>query len=614
MSEVRDVRRAAQRAFAATAVTTADASQTTERLEPGAGPQVANVAVLQVYWHVSSRFNGVPAAAVLCAVALFIYSVSVVRIRIGYRHLLHADSRTDYIDHARLSLSPGCDSTACEMCTGATEYSLNRSQDPSNSFYRLTRDGWKHEHRLLSVLDAAEDIMYGRALNAIDWAPRNILKPISVQTAASSVVRRAVELARSCIEPSESSLHVLKMLMADHHIPWPQRSRWELFEILLDLSGNGNLHLWLQVTFDLRRSRKVTGDPVLKIGHSAAFRTWIAVVRTFAGQPRGSAQSVWYQQYVRSMLRLFDLSQSPAGELVATIEAMNRLTLAALWPATAEPGQRILRMCMRNLTETTSTGISAEHLLLLLNEHHIWALRLSSIDIVRIENPGLLRAVVYLFGLKFEMREALTLSLALRVASVTALRVYWTVNPRFNGVLAAAIFCAVALFVYSESEVWIRIRYRHLFHAASRAAYTDHACLPFSFGCDSTACKMYTGATEYPLNRSQDPCNNFYRFVRDDWKHEYHLLSVIDAAEDMMYGRALNTIEWAPRAVSGVECRQKCSRVCQGMHRVLGEQPAQAENGRAPSPMASDITVGPARDSTVPLRKLESALVATSDI
>ncbi|KAK8777485.1 hypothetical protein V5799_029172 [Amblyomma americanum] len=108
-----------------------------------------------------------------------------------------------------------------------------------------------------------------------------------------------------------------------------------------------------------------------------------------------------------------------------------------------------------------------------------------------------------------------------QVAGVTVLLVCWHVHPRFNGALSAAIFCGVALFLYSVSAVWIRIRYRHLFHAASRADYTDHAWLPFSSGCYSTAWKMYRGAAESSLNGSQDPANNFYRFVRDGWKHEH---------------------------------------------------------------------------------------------
>ncbi|KAK8758348.1 hypothetical protein V5799_004020, partial [Amblyomma americanum] len=228
MSEVRDVRRAAQRALAATALTTADASRTTERLEPGAGPQVASVTALRVYWNVNPRFNGVLAAAIFCAVALFVYSESAVWIRIRYRHLFHAASRAAYTDHACLPFSFECDSTTCKMYTGATEYPLNRSQDPCNNFYRFVRDDWKHEHHLLSVLDAAEDMMYGRALNAIERAPRDILKPIPVQSVASSVIRSVIESARACIESSESSLQRLKMFMAEHHLPWPltARTRW----------------------------------------------------------------------------------------------------------------------------------------------------------------------------------------------------------------------------------------------------------------------------------------------------------------------------------------------------------------------------------------------------
>ncbi|XP_077516650.1 uncharacterized protein LOC144127532 [Amblyomma americanum] len=146
ISELREMRRAAQRALAATAGTTADASRT-DRREPGSGPQVASVTVLLVCWLVNPRFNGALSAAIFCGVALFLYSVSAEWIRIRYRHLFHAASRADYTDHASLPFSSGCYSTACKMYTGAAESSLNRSQDPSNNFYRFVRDGWKQEYR-----------------------------------------------------------------------------------------------------------------------------------------------------------------------------------------------------------------------------------------------------------------------------------------------------------------------------------------------------------------------------------------------------------------------------------------------------------------------------------
>ncbi|KAL3207432.1 hypothetical protein MRX96_052680 [Rhipicephalus microplus] len=95
---------------------------------------------------------------------------------------------------------------------------------------------------------------------------------------------------------------------------------------------------------------------------------------------------------------------------------MDRLTLQVLGPAMAEPDSRILRTSIRNLTGTATPGIAAGRLLLLLNEYFIWARRFTAQDIVQVENVGLLRAVVYLLGLRSEVREALTLSLGLRVA------------------------------------------------------------------------------------------------------------------------------------------------------------------------------------------------------
>ncbi|KAL3206471.1 hypothetical protein MRX96_040057 [Rhipicephalus microplus] len=52
-------------------------------------------------------------------------------------------------------------------------------------------------------------------------------------------------------------------------------------------------------------------------------------------------------------------------------------------------------------------------------------------------------------------------------------------------------------------------------------------------------------AIELSLNRSQDQCNNLYRFVCDGWKYRQQLLSVVDVVEDEMYGRALSALAWS---------------------------------------------------------------------
>ncbi|KAH9367957.1 hypothetical protein HPB48_011664 [Haemaphysalis longicornis] len=269
-----------------------------------------------------------------------------------------------------------------------------------------------HQHRSLSVVDAAEDQMYRRALNTIHWPRLDIGSKEFATSAASSVEQKVAGFARSCMHLSESSLEDLKKFLADRHLPWPKASRWDLLEILLDLSGNWNLHLWFEVTFAFHGGAV---EPVLRISPSASFGAWIAFVRSFVGQPVASKSALRYRRYIRDMLELFDISGSSADELATKIEEMDRLTLGALGPAMAKHNPKTLQMPIHNLRDTATPGIVTGHLLLLLNEYFIWARRFSAGDIVEVANPGLLRSVVYLRGLKSETREALTLSLGLRV-------------------------------------------------------------------------------------------------------------------------------------------------------------------------------------------------------
>ncbi|XP_070376919.1 endothelin-converting enzyme-like 1 isoform X2 [Dermacentor albipictus] len=356
------------------------------------------------------------AVAVIFSIALLLHLGSMLWIRVKDQGLLRASPRTSHAEHADLPLFSGCHETACHKYMAAIELSINRSQDPCRNFYRFVCDGWKRQHHLLSVVDAAEDAMYGRALKAIEWSSEHSGSQYFAAPSALSVEKKVAGLAKSCMELSQSSLPDLKRFMAARHLPWPKTSRWDLLEILLDLSGNWNVHLWFHVSFELAPLRGGTGEPVLKIGHSAAFHAWIATTRAFAGQPAGTAASLRYRRYMRAMLRLFDASEAVEDEVIAKIEAMDRLTLQVLGPAMAEPDSRIVRMSIRNLTDTATPGIAAGRLLLLLNEYFIWARRFSARDIVQVENGGLLRSVVYLLGLDSDTREALTLSLGLRVA------------------------------------------------------------------------------------------------------------------------------------------------------------------------------------------------------
>ncbi|KAL3227124.1 hypothetical protein MRX96_048845 [Rhipicephalus microplus] len=200
--------------------------------------------------------------------------------------------------------------------------------------------------------------------------------------------------------------------------PAPENQKnppWDPLAILLDLSGNCNIHLWFQVNVRLSSFRVGSTEPVLKIVPSAAFRSWIATMRLFVGHPTGSTRSLRYQKYVRRMLRPFDVSAPRSAEIISTIEAMNKLALDTLAPAMTAPEPHIMRMSIRDLTETAILPIPTGRLVLLFNEYLIWARCFSPYDVVEVENVGLLRSVVYILGLGVETQQALTLSLGLRV-------------------------------------------------------------------------------------------------------------------------------------------------------------------------------------------------------
>ncbi|KAL3206459.1 hypothetical protein MRX96_040045 [Rhipicephalus microplus] len=131
-------------------------------------------------------------------------------------------------------------------------------------------------------------------------------------------------------------------------------------------------------------------------------------------------------------------------------------------------------------------------------------------------------------------------------AEVELRRRNWYLNERLQTILSAtAVHCSVALVVYLSSTIWIRIKYRDILHASKRKVYADHTDLPLFSGCDEMACEQYMAAIINSTNQSQDLCKNFYGFVCDYWKHQNHLISVIDTAEDSMYKRALDAVERA---------------------------------------------------------------------
>ncbi|XP_077489255.1 kell blood group glycoprotein-like [Amblyomma americanum] len=357
-----------------------------------------------------------PVLLVFAATGL-IYMTTTYWMRIQRGYFWRTSPLLHRVKNSDIPLLPYCDSMACKTYRSLLKSSVNRSQNPCKDFYRFVCDGWRKQHRVLSVVDAAQDTMYTHALNEIENDPGFAMSKNTAAASVPNVRKRIADLVASCVQYSRNSLHELKIFLAERHLPWPATSPRDLLEILLDFSGKWNLHLWFQMTLDLAPYRSGTGEPLLKIANSAKFRAWIALMRAMSGQRKETQLSLRYRKYIRSVLGLFGVSESRAEQLASAIQEMDRLTLDVLGPAMADPEQKILRMSIQNMAATATPGIPTGRWLQLLNEYFAWARLFSATNEVQLENPGLLRAVAYLRGRKAETREALTLSLGLRVVT-----------------------------------------------------------------------------------------------------------------------------------------------------------------------------------------------------
>ncbi|KAK8772954.1 hypothetical protein V5799_012513 [Amblyomma americanum] len=350
-------------------------------------------------------------------VSAVIYIIVTQWIRVQNGDFLRPTAPRVQTDHTDLPLFPGCDNTACRKYRAGIESSLNWSKNPCENFYKFVCDGWRHHHHMVSILDIAEDEMYSHALNSVKWAPQFSRRNGIPTRSTPSAQKKVAALVRSCMRHSKNGFDELKTFMAEHHLPWPMTSPKDLLDILFDLSGNWNIHLWFHVTLDLAPYQAGTGNPLLKIGSSAMFGAWIALMRTFAGQRRGTEPSLRYQKYVKIMLALFGVSELLASEMASTIQEMDMLTLEMLGPAIVDPEQKILRLSIQNVSDAVTPGFPTDRWALLVDTHFPWAHRYSANIELHAETPSLLRAVGYLLGLKSETREALALSLGLRVVT-----------------------------------------------------------------------------------------------------------------------------------------------------------------------------------------------------
>ncbi|KAL3184775.1 hypothetical protein MRX96_005876 [Rhipicephalus microplus] len=194
-----------------------------------------------------------------------------------------------------------CEEWACRNYMSAIELSLNGSQDPCNNFHRFVCHGWKHRQQLLSVVDVAEDAMYGRALSALAWSDNEgSSHQDSSVPPTLSVKNKIAGFVKSCIELARSSLLRSQIFMAKRHLPWPKPSRW---------------------------------DPSLKFSltsqhHLFRLDSHHASVRRTAGSD--IVATLRYRHYVRAMIRFFNIDVAD-NEVFAKIEAIDQFTLQVLF-------------------------------------------------------------------------------------------------------------------------------------------------------------------------------------------------------------------------------------------------------------------------------------------
>ncbi|KAL3184766.1 hypothetical protein MRX96_005867 [Rhipicephalus microplus] len=191
-------------------------------------------------------------------------------------------------------------------------------------------------------------------------------------------------------------------------------------------------------------------------------------------------------------------------------------------------------------------------------------------------------------------------------AEVELRRGNWYLNERLQTILSAtAVLCSVALVVYLSSTISIRIEYRDILHASKRKIYADHADLPLFSGCDEMACQQYMAAIITSINKSQDPCKNFYG---------------LDVEACARCGRAgfPRWPEAGPKLFVHGECRKEGSRP--GKVRMINLQDHLQNSlqdlkrfmAEHDQPWPEKSPLGPISDSSPPLWKLEHSLVDPS--
>ncbi|XP_077500018.1 uncharacterized protein LOC144110799 [Amblyomma americanum] len=194
------------------------------------------------------RFEApVPAVTFVCAVALFLYLDWELWACV-WHHCALFISWSSEAHRAHRPLFTDRNKVACPTCMASTESYVNRSQDPCVIVHRGVCDRWNHHEP--SFLPAAEDELCGFALNSKEWPAYDYNSEPATPLACS---HNGAAVASFSVWHEKDVLVYSKGFLAAHHMPWGTTSRWNL----LDASGNWNLHLWFQVTFDLPSAKGV---------------------------------------------------------------------------------------------------------------------------------------------------------------------------------------------------------------------------------------------------------------------------------------------------------------------------------------------------------------------
>ncbi|CAN7994116.1 unnamed protein product, partial [Ixodes hexagonus] len=219
--------------------------------------------------------------------------------------------------------------------------------------------------------------------------------------------------------------------LKERHLPWPHRPTLNLISILVDLSVNWNVNLWFEVVIPSTPPNKNDSaqGPIIQFRNSAQLLAWFRTISAFGQTPQ-------YEDNVRRTLEIFGVSKSGRRRIVPTIKAMDNLINTVLLPASRreQPGSMVLSI--KNMSSQLTPTVSSATWVLLLNEYVLWAGPFSASDLVRVENPSVLRATDYLLSLNPDIEDGLALSIGQRVVQEIGWMAHKDIGVGFSGAAA----------------------------------------------------------------------------------------------------------------------------------------------------------------------------------